>query len=74
MLVAGRVTFAEWATHSGAQSVGRFSMEHHITGAAAWTTAFVAMALAMVLVRTVWLSVSAARAGRQSDERVLVAA
>jgi hypothetical protein len=31
--------------------VGRFSTEHSITGADAWTAAFVLMALAMVVAR-----------------------
>lgn len=57
--IGGRVAFAEWATHSGATSVARFSMAHQITGADAWTAAFVLMALAMVLTRT---AVTASRA------------
>ncbi|MCB0894983.1 MAG: hypothetical protein H6529_15360 [Nocardioides sp.] len=50
-VIAGRVAFAEWASHSGAMTIGRFSMRHHITGADAWTAAFVLMALAMVVTR-----------------------
>lgn len=49
--IGGRVVFAEWATHSGARAVGEFSMRHHITGADAWTAAFVLLALAMVISR-----------------------
>jgi hypothetical protein len=52
VVIGGRVAFAEWATHSGATSVARFSMAHQITGADAWTAAFVLMALVMVLSRT----------------------
>ncbi|MFC4786353.1 hypothetical protein ACT8ZV_17890 [Nocardioides sp. MAHUQ-72] len=50
-VIAGRVAFAEWATHSGAMTIGQFSMRHHITGADAWTAAFVLMAVAMVVAR-----------------------
>ena len=59
VMVGGRVAFAEWATGAGSNAVGRFSMQHAITGADAWTAAFVAMALAMVLARTVALAVRA---------------
>jgi len=50
-VVGGRVAFAEWATHTGARAVGEFSARHQITGADAWTAAFVLMAVAMVVVR-----------------------
>ncbi len=49
--IGGRMLFAEWATHSGARTIGAFSMRHQITGADAWTAAFVLMALTMVAVR-----------------------
>ncbi len=61
-MIAGRVVFAEWANGSGAQAVGRFSMEHAITGADAWTAAFVVMALGMVLARTAYLAARTAAA------------
>jgi hypothetical protein len=51
VVIGGRIAFAEWATHSGARTIGEFSMRHQITGADAWTAAFVLMALAMVLSR-----------------------
>lgn len=54
-VIAGRALFAEWATHGGARPVGEFSMRHQITGADAWTAAFVLMALAMVSARLVVL-------------------
>ncbi len=50
-VIGGRMVFAQWATHSGARTVGEFSMHQQITGADAWTAAFVLMALAMVLSR-----------------------
>ncbi len=51
--IGGRMVFAQWATHSGARTIGEFSMRHQITGADAWTAAFVLMALTMVAVRLV---------------------
>ncbi len=50
-VIGGRILFAEWANGSGAATIGRFSRDHLITGADAWTAAFVLMALAMVLGR-----------------------
>ena len=52
-VIGGRVLFAEWATHDGARAVGEFSLRHAITGADAWTCAFVLLALAMVVGRLV---------------------
>jgi hypothetical protein len=51
--IGGRMVFAQWATHGGARTVGEFSMHHEITGADAWTAAFVLMALTMVATRLV---------------------
>jgi hypothetical protein len=51
--IGGRMLFAQWATHTGARTIGEFSMRHQITGADAWTAAFVLMALTMVAVRLV---------------------
>ncbi len=51
--IGGRMLFAQWATHSGARTIGELSMRHQITGADAWTAAFVLMALSMVAVRLV---------------------
>ena len=50
-VIGGRGAFAESATHTGARTVGEFSVRHQITGADAWTAAFVLMAVAMVVVR-----------------------
>lgn len=63
--IGGRMLFAQWATHSGARTIGEFSMRHQITGADAWTAAFVLMALSMVAVRLVVTAVQvwAHRAG-----------
>ncbi|MEZ5116065.1 MAG: hypothetical protein R2737_07335 [Candidatus Nanopelagicales bacterium] len=61
-VIAGRIAFAEWATGPGARTVGEFSRDHLITGADAWTAAFVVLALVMVLTRTVALAVRTSRA------------
>ncbi|MBD3782102.1 MAG: hypothetical protein IE926_03960 [Micrococcales bacterium] len=63
VMIGGRVAFAQWATGAGARAVGSFSRDHAITGADAWTVAFVVMALGMVLARTVALAVRTRRAG-----------
>jgi hypothetical protein len=73
IVIGGRIAFAEWATGSGARAVGEFSMQHRITGADAWTAAFVLMALAMVLTR-VATTAAAARAAQRSVRRADAAA
>lgn len=50
-VIGGRMVFAYGADHWFTQRIGLFSYEHRITGADAWTAAFVLMALAMVLTR-----------------------
>jgi hypothetical protein len=71
LVIGGRVAFAEWAAHSGAQTIGVFSMRHQITGADAWTAAFVLMALAMVAGR---LLVTGAQAARRHTAAATAAA
>lgn len=66
--IGGRIAFAQWATGSGARTIGTFSRDHAITGADAWTAAFVAMALAMVLSRTVLLALRSRRPASLSTE------
>jgi hypothetical protein len=63
-VIGGRVLFAEWATHDGARAVGEFSVRHAISGADAWTCAFVLMALAMVVGRLASTAVVAGRRAR----------
>jgi len=58
--IGGRMLFAQWATHGGARTIGEFSMRHQITGADAWTAAFVLMALSMVVVRLAMTAVQVA--------------
>jgi hypothetical protein len=48
VVIGGRIAFAEWANGPGGRTIGEFSIRHQITGADAWTAAFVLMALAMV--------------------------
>ncbi len=50
-VIGGRIAFAQWATGPGGRAIAEFSMRHHISGADAWTAAFVLMALTMVLAR-----------------------
>jgi hypothetical protein len=57
--------FAEWATGAGSRTIGQFSRNHLITGADAWTAAFVLMALAMVVGRLVTTAVVAAGSRRR---------
>lgn len=61
VMIGGRIAFAEWANGEGAGTVGMFSRDHAITGADAWTAGLVAMALAMVVARTVVLALRARR-------------
>lgn len=51
-----RFAFAVWVSHSGAATIGQFSVAHHITGAAAWTDALLLMAVAEVAGRTAVLA------------------
>jgi hypothetical protein len=62
-----RFGFAVWASHGGAQALGRFSAHHHITSGAAWTDALVLMALGEVFVRTAVLVVRGRRAVRDAQ-------
>ena len=65
VVIGGRVTFAYGAEHWFSQRIGLFSYQHQITGADAWTAAFVMMALAMVLTRVLvtWVLTLVAQRG-----------
>lgn len=52
IVFGGRLAFAWAASHIWSHQVAQFSVQHQITGSAAWTAAFVLMALSMVLTRT----------------------
>lgn len=62
--MGGRVVFGLLATSDGPvqDAVVRFSMDHHISGATGWTTAFLLMTAAEVLVRTLLVLTRARRA------------
>jgi hypothetical protein len=64
-VIGGRMLFAYGADHWFPAAIGRFSMTHQITGADAWTTAFVLLSLSMVLTRVAVSGVLIARATRR---------
>ncbi|WP_426368499.1 hypothetical protein [Streptomyces sp. E-08] len=49
--MGSRLAFQLWVDHGGADDVGRFSIEHRITGQQAWVTALLLMAVAEVVTR-----------------------
>jgi hypothetical protein len=49
--MGSRFAFIVWITHSGASTLGRFSVQHAITGSA-WTVALLAMAVCEVASRS----------------------
>lgn len=51
LVIGGRIAFAESATGWASATVRDFSISNHISGSAAWTAAFIIMALAMVAAR-----------------------
>lgn len=55
--MGSRFAFLVWATHGGAQTIGRFSLEHSITAAQAWTVALLAMAVFEVCGRSLVLAI-----------------
>jgi DMSO/TMAO reductase YedYZ heme-binding membrane subunit len=59
IVFGGRLAFAWGASNLWSHQVMQFSLQHAITGSAAWTAAFILMALSMVLART---AVTAVRA------------
>lgn len=63
-VIGGRIAFAYGATHWFSQAIARFSVAHQITGAPAWTAAFILMALTMVLTRVAVTALATARATR----------
>lgn len=51
LVIGGRMLFAYGAQHWFASAMTTFSIQHRISGADAWTAAFVLMALAMLATR-----------------------
>ena len=66
LVIGGRVAFAQSADGWAAQAVRQFSIDNHITGADAWTAAFIIMALAMVASRVATTIVRAQALRRRS--------
>jgi len=64
-VIGGRMLFAYGADHWFPAAIGRFSMTHQITGADAWTAAFILLSLSMVLVRVATSAVLTALSGRR---------
>lgn len=63
-VIGGRCVFAYGADRWFGRAIGEFSKTHQITGADAWTAAFILMALAMVVTRVAATGVATARAAR----------
>ncbi|AGL20088.1 hypothetical protein [Actinoplanes sp. N902-109] len=63
-VTAGRVLFIYGANHWFAEGIATFSRDHLITGADAWTAAFVLLALTMVVSRLAVTAIAASRARR----------
>lgn len=61
VVIGARMAFAYGADNWFPQQIGQFSRDHLITGADAWTAAFVLMALAMVVGRLAVTAVQATR-------------
>ena len=65
IVIGGRMAFAYGAEHWFPAVIGRFSTRHEITGAGAWTAAFILLSLSMVLTRVAASGVLIARAARR---------
>ncbi|MFJ7955730.1 hypothetical protein ACIQ62_05475 [Streptomyces sp. NPDC096319] len=62
--MGSRLAFQLWVDHGGAATVGRFSVEHRITGEQAWVTALLLMAVAEVVARLATIYVRGQRVAR----------
>jgi prolipoprotein diacylglyceryltransferase len=60
-VIAGRILFAYGSDHWFAPQIANFSRGHALTGSAAWTAAFVIMAMSMVVARVTVTAVKAER-------------
>ncbi len=70
LVIGGRMLFAWGADHAWSSQIRDFSIQHLITGADAWRTAFVLMALVMVCTRSL---ITAARASYAASRRYSIA-
>jgi uncharacterized membrane protein len=59
IVFGGRLAFAWAASNLWTQQVMQFSLQHALSGSAAWTAGFVLMALAMIVTRTTVVAVRA---------------
>jgi hypothetical protein len=64
IVIGGRCLFSYGATHWFPQAITAFSIDHRITGAGAWTAAFVLMALTMLVTRVIFGAVQTASVPR----------
>jgi hypothetical protein len=64
--MGSRMALLVWISHGGSATIAHFSAQHSITGAEAWTVAFLGMAAAEVLCRTGVLALRTRGAGLQS--------
>ena len=55
--VGTRIAFALYADHGGEPAIAQFSVDHHITDAAAWAACLILMSLAEVIGRSAVLAV-----------------
>ena len=69
-MVVSRMLFAWGADNAWSTQIRNFSIQHLITGADAWRTAFVLLALSMVCTRSL---VTAMRAGALTSRRYSMA-
>jgi hypothetical protein len=60
-VIAGRILFAYGSNHWFAPQIVSFSRGHALTGSAAWTAAFVIMAVSMVVARVAVTAIKAER-------------
>lgn len=67
-VIGARILFAYGSEHWFPGQIATFSREHAITGASAWTAAFVIMAIAMVATRLVVTGLKASRIPGASEE------
>ncbi len=67
-VIGGRMMFAYGADHWFPRAVAEFSMAHRITGAQAWTTAFILLSLCMVVTRVVTTALVVGRTNRRSAD------
>jgi hypothetical protein len=75
--MGARIGFELYSEHGGAGAIARFSMHHDITSAAAWTAAFVLMAIVEVGARMGTILIRAAlvhRAQAAAPAEALIAA